>query len=161
MGTRNSTLVKVEGKTKIAQYGQWDGYPTGQGATIQKFLQKADLKNFKEKVKALEAFTQEEIDGIIAGRPEFLVGADTSWKESYPQLSRDVAAGILEMVASGKATKVFLDEDFKNDGLFCEYWYELDLDSETITMNGETFTFEQWKQEGFMEKLEEDESEEE
>lgn len=52
-----------------------------------------------------------------------------------------------------------LDEEFRNDGLFCEYWYELDLDKETITMNGRTFTFEEWKKEGFMEKLEEEERE--
>ena len=39
MGTRNLTLVKdKEGKTKVAQYGQWDGYPEGQGSTILNFI---------------------------------------------------------------------------------------------------------------------------
>jgi len=29
MGTRNLTIVTSNGKTKVAQYGQWDGYPGG------------------------------------------------------------------------------------------------------------------------------------
>ena len=38
MGTRHLIIVKSEGKTKVAQYGQWDGYPTGQGKDIAIFL---------------------------------------------------------------------------------------------------------------------------
>ena len=34
MGTRNITFVKFENETKIAQYCQWDGYPTGRGADV-------------------------------------------------------------------------------------------------------------------------------
>lgn len=26
MGTRNLTVVYIDGKYKVAQYGQWDGY---------------------------------------------------------------------------------------------------------------------------------------
>jgi len=152
MGTRNSTLVKLEGKTKVAQYGQWDGYPTGQGATIQEFLQKVDLKDFKEKVRALRPMTKEEIDEV---------NENPNWQKEYPYLSRDAGADVLNMIARGEVKFLVLDEKFKEDGLFCEYWYELDLDNETITMNGRTFTFDEWKKEGFMEKLEEEEREEE
>src|SRR4051812_8314171 len=38
MGTRHLTRVIVNGQCVISQYGQWDGYPTGQGHTIAKFL---------------------------------------------------------------------------------------------------------------------------
>lgn len=27
MGTRNLTMLISDGETKVAQYGQWDGYP--------------------------------------------------------------------------------------------------------------------------------------
>ena len=51
MGTRNLTMVISENKTKVAQYGQWDGYPEGQGKTILKFLKRCDLKIFEERLK--------------------------------------------------------------------------------------------------------------
>ena len=38
MGTRNLTVVYVDGEYRVAQYGQWDGYPSGQGMTCLKFL---------------------------------------------------------------------------------------------------------------------------
>lgn len=31
MGTRNLTAVYLDGEYKIAQYGQWDGYPKDKG----------------------------------------------------------------------------------------------------------------------------------
>jgi hypothetical protein len=43
MGTRNLTSVRVGDAIKVAQYCQWDGYPTGQGETISVFLRKADM----------------------------------------------------------------------------------------------------------------------
>lgn len=49
MGTRNLTVVINNGKPCIAQYGQWDGYPQGQGYTIFDFLSNADLSQFRKK----------------------------------------------------------------------------------------------------------------
>ena len=34
MGTRHITAVVAEGEFVVAQYGQWDGYPTGAGNNI-------------------------------------------------------------------------------------------------------------------------------
>jgi hypothetical protein len=38
MGTRNLVAVYLDGIHRIAQYGQWDGYPSGQGKTVLSFL---------------------------------------------------------------------------------------------------------------------------
>ena len=38
MGTRNITFVIRNGEKKVAQYCQWDGYPTGRGAEVLKFV---------------------------------------------------------------------------------------------------------------------------
>ena len=46
METRHLTLVYKNGAFKVAQYGQWDGYPSGQGLTALKFLRSADLSRF-------------------------------------------------------------------------------------------------------------------
>jgi hypothetical protein len=137
--------VKLDGELKVAQYGQWDGYPTGQGATIQEFLQKVDLEDFKKKVAKLGVWTDKEVDEIVQGNEQYFIGANTNWATEYPELSRDTGAGILQLISDGTATKVVLNPDFKEDSLFCEYWYELDLNKETVTMNGREFTFDEWR----------------
>ena len=49
MGTRNLTMVIQNQETKIAQYGQWDGFPDGQGITILTFLQdKSNVEKLKQ-----------------------------------------------------------------------------------------------------------------
>lgn len=151
MGTRHITEVKLGGELKVSQYGQWDGYPTGQGQEIADFLKKVDLPKFKEQIKALEYPTSEEIQKMCDE-----VGEE--WKEVYPGFSRDAGAGILQLIHDGITTKVYLDKEFKNDGLMCEYVYTIDLDKETVTVGDLTFSFKQWKRKGLMEKLENQEN---
>lgn len=167
MGTRNSTLVKLDGEIKVAQYGQWDGYPTWQGLTIQKFLQEVDLEKFKEKLRtSVKPVDEKEVEKYIKEE----LGAENGWlnmdqaakfNKRFPALSRDHGADILNIIYNGESTEIRLDPDFKNDTLFCEYWYEIDLDREVVTMNGKGYTFKEWTQDGFMEKLEEQEREDE
>ena len=167
MGTRNLTVVKSKGKTKVAQYGQWDGYPTGQGQDIADFLKTVDLAKFKKQVQALGVYTAKEIEQayIDAGAEkgaEF-VSIDISDKvyRAHPAMCRDHGASILNLIHDGTVTKVVLQENFKEDKLFCEYWYEIDLDNETVSVNdGKKYTFAQWTRKGLMEKLEGKESEE-
>ena len=164
MGTRNLTIVKSKGKTKIAQYGQWDGYPTGQGDTIAVFLRTADLKAFQEKVDKLGEWTPEAMEKLYtdAGHygSEWVSGEISNKVHAIaPELNRDQGAGILDMVMKG-TSKVRLAEEFKNDKLFCEYCYEIDLDKHTVTMNDKEYSFELWTMVDFMKKLEEQENEE-
>ena len=52
MGTRNLTAVYIDGEYKVAQYGQWDGYPEGQGLTALHFLRdEMDAEKFKTAVR--------------------------------------------------------------------------------------------------------------
>ena len=151
MGTRNLTIVNLDKKTRVAQYGQWDGYPTGQGQTIADFLKTIDLPKFKKELKKLREVIEGEID---------FVNNTKDWQKEHPELSPDTGAGILEMIQDGKVKFVSLDEDFKNDSLFCEYYYTLNLDKETISVNGgKEYTFKQWTRTGLMEKLEENTTE--
>lgn len=164
MGTRNLTIVKAKGKTKVAQYGQWDGYPTGQGQTIADFFKTVDLAKFKEQVEALGVYTEKDIekaykDAGHAGGDWVTMDISDKVKKTHPELSRDYGAGILELIHAGHVTKVNLSEAFKEDKTFCEYWYEIDLDNETISVNdGKKYTFKQWTRTGKMEALEKAES---
>ena len=59
MGTRNLTMViNQEGEKKVTQYGQWDGYPSGVGVRVLKFLKNKEVfDKFKanlSKVRFLE-----------------------------------------------------------------------------------------------------------
>lgn len=170
MGTRNSTMVRLDGELKVAQYGQWDGYPTGQGQTIANFVKKlmeskTNLDVFKKRLESLKEVDLEEQKAFLKE-----IGAEDGWltmeqsakhNERFPGLNRDHGAGILELIYNGEVTEVYLDPDFKKDTLYCEYWYEINLDDETVTMNGKKYTFKEWVQDGFMEKLEKGESEDE
>ena len=51
MGTRNLVAVQIDGQYKIAQYGQWDGYPSGKGLEVLEFLR--ERMNEEAFVKAL------------------------------------------------------------------------------------------------------------
>ena len=175
MGTRNITIVKVGGKTKVAQYGQWDGYPTGQGQTIADFLKKVDLEKFKAQVKKLGVYSSADLakawkDAGANPKDEW-VSSDISDKKNkaHPELCRDHGAGILQLIYDGVVAKVdlFSGYDTKTGGLvgdsWIEYWYEIDLDKEIIKMNNnKTFTFKEWTKKDKMkalEKVEEKENE--
>lgn len=129
MGTRGLTMVIEQEKPVIAQYGQWDHYPAGQGATVLDFLRTADLKLFREKLKGLRFITQEEIDEI---NKKCEADKNYDWKREYPQLSRDVAAEILQLVLNGEATVLQDSTDFAKDSLFCEWAYVIDFDKNTF-----------------------------
>lgn len=143
MGTRNLTMVISNGKTKVAQYGQWDGYPDGQGmtalSTLKRIILSGELGQFKTKVDNLEWLTQEQCDEINATK---------KWDEKHPYLSRDCAAQILSAIHFGKMevhagigerkeidVKVIGlqdNSDFAADSLFCEWAYVIDLDKGTF-----------------------------
>jgi len=139
MGTRNLTAVIHEGKYVIAQYGQWDGYPEGQGNTARKFLrEKFDRERFLAALKRVRWATKEEIDaGYVKS------GADGSgfvtmdvvarFDRLFPYLSRDHGAEILEMVQESSGEVLLRDDHgFASDSLFCEWAYVIDLDKNTF-----------------------------
>ena len=121
MGTRNLTCVIHNGEYKIAQYGQWDGYPDGQGLTVLEFLRNTDLSKFKDRLNNVRFLTEIEGEKI-----DVKYGA--KWKEYYPQLSRDNGAEILQMVMDG-ANELQNEIEFAKDGLMCEWSYIIDLDN--------------------------------
>lgn len=144
MGTRNLTMVIQNGKPAVAQYGQWDGYPSGQGATILAFLLTCDLNKFrnvmercrfiessKRKEKELEKFFKD------LGCPDgFMTTAQAEkYHEKYPFLTRDNGGAILQLLYNDETNnKLWIHDssNFASDSLFCEWGYVIDLDNNTF-----------------------------
>jgi len=140
MGTRNLTCVVMDGEYKVAQYGQWDGYPSGQGITILNFLrEKYEPKKFREALKRCVFLTPEQVQNTwtqSGANPESsLVSLDIADKHTkvFPALSRDTGGKILELIQeSENAIGLDNDVEFAKDSLFCEWAYVIDLDKGTF-----------------------------
>ena len=122
MGTRNLTCVVLNDEYRVAQYGQWDGYPSGQGVNILEFL-KTDFNKdeFIKNLEEWEVLTEEEIKEKYEG-------------ESIASLSRDVGSNILYAIQNDtlKDKVLFLSTEFAQDSLFCEWAYVLNLDTDEL-----------------------------
>lgn len=146
MGTRNLTMVIHQGKTRIAQYGQWDGYVSGSGAIILEFLKRLKknktMESFKKhllKVKFIDENKQKEIDSFLESIGSKNGGLNMEQYEKYvnkyPLLTRNDGAAILELIHKEKNPDRLWVHDstsFAADSLFCEYAYVIDFDKNTL-----------------------------
>lgn len=147
MGTRNLTIVKLDGKIRVAQYGQWDGYPTGQGETVAEFVNRHnDLDYFKGKVRATKHITEKERDaqwvecGAEPNSRFVSIGVSNKHSVRYPEMSRDTGAEILKVIQLKEPGLKLQVEKLgrsigKSMGEYgAEFAYEINLDNETVTV---------------------------
>jgi len=140
MGTRHLTIVISGGKTRVAQYGQWDGYPDGQGQTALTFLKTNPLGVFKtqlEKCRFATDADREEMNAYLKS-----LGSDNGWitmeqgrkfDQKWPYLSRDHGAKILDCIMRAEDEVLIEDQtDFAADSLMCEWVWVIDLDKNTF-----------------------------
>ncbi|KAI0126050.1 hypothetical protein BJ170DRAFT_633652 [Xylariales sp. AK1849] len=150
MGTRHLVLVYYKGHYHIAQYGQWDGYPSGQGITILRFIRDAQNLTKLRAVLDIEGMLYEPTkDQMQTWYDEWCKNRDPEQKVYPPGVSRDTGAEILEFIANATEPVPILKEDiqFIADS-FCEWAYVVDLDKNIIevysnhmfppTVNGDT-----------------------
>jgi len=140
MGTRHLICVVKDGEYRVAQYGQWDGYPSGQGLTVLRFLTKEmDRTRFESKIDELSWITDEEYESqwkeCGTDPVSDLVSIDIAEKyaEKHPENSRNTGGKILSIIQnSDKPLKIINQLDFAADSLFCEWAYVIDLDKNTF-----------------------------
>lgn len=140
MGTRHLTMVIHKEKLKVAQYGQWDGYPSGEGETVLTFLKKTNLDDFKKKLENVRFINEEDEEEIqkfmeSIGSPNGWMNSEQSsmYHKKYPYLSRDNGAEILDMIMESEESVLLRDSsDFAGDSLFCEWAYLIDLDNNVL-----------------------------
>ena len=116
MGTRGLTVVISGGKNVIAQYGQWDHYPEGQGLDALAFLRDTSaVDRLRENIPRITEETPTYHEEIM----ELCVESGVEWQEIAPQLSRNMGAGILNFVADTPEGPIYLrdDSDFAHDTL--------------------------------------------
>lgn len=143
MGTRHLVAVQIDGVYKVAQYGQWDGYPSGQGVRVLDFLKNGDVEALKRNVvKAYEPTEEDSIRmwaefgvDIVATKGMVEYSKANAFGEKYPSLDRDTGAGILELIAKSddeEKIPLRLDIGFAGESLFCEWAYVIDFDLGTF-----------------------------
>jgi hypothetical protein len=158
MGTRGLICITKGREIKLAQYNQFDSYPSGLGIDVLHWLRELDINKynkFKENLKYIKNLTNEEIKeywkdiGVDVEKEKF-VPMDVSEKfmKLHPTLERTYGAEILNTIINAENTiEVSNYENFAYDSLFCEWGYIIDIENDT---------FEVYK--GFVrEKLSEDE----
>ncbi len=150
MGTRNMTMViDKEGTKKVAQYGQWDGYPSGVGADILDFLNNKELfekfKNNLSKVRFAEPEGKDKdfLESYDNNAPTWSNDPDKrtheqkEWFNNF--ITRDLAAKVLTNIAESEAGEILLidREDLgKMSGAGVEWSYIIDLQKGTLAVHG-------------------------
>ena len=132
MGTRNLTIVFDAGEYRVAQYGQWDGYPESAGIKILRFL-RDEMDEFKFRTRLSRFNFIDEYDNKITKR------IDKAFEKGignyvFPEFSRDTGCDILPMIQNGMTTTRYLGNrlDFAADSLFCEWAWVIDFDRRTF-----------------------------
>lgn len=171
MGTRHLIKVKHNDKLKVAQYGQWDGYPDGQGVDILSFLSNKikvqTLKDSLDKIRFLDrkGRDKEFLEEYQKNAPKWSSDPDNRtdeqkfWFETF--YSRDVGAKLLENIINFDGDEIVLDKCTDGEE-WCEGFYTIDLDKMTFHVrfheHEETFDINNLpSKEDFLLKFEEDE----
>ena len=123
MGTRGLTkVIDTTGNVIVAQYGQWDHYPSGQGINILNFIRGYGiLDNLKPCLNKPYFVSDSEISTLTAPHGE-------QWDSFYPQFSRNTCSDILKVVYYSSGRVPLLDSsEFETDDLFCEGVFTIDF----------------------------------
>lgn len=113
MGTRHVIVIISEQSLKVAEYGQYDGYPSWAGVKLVESLKSKDLDILRKKLKNVKLLDYGE------------AGSERLSYSSYEVLDK--------IYNSTNRVELCNDESFISSGGYsCEYVYEIDLDQETF-----------------------------
>jgi hypothetical protein len=148
MGTRGLTAVYLDGEYKVAQYGQWDHYPSGQGITALEFCRsnlsdEAGRDRFKGCIARIRFVDNDEIEamytnlGIDLGDGWVSLDDAEKFAAAHPQIDRDMGAEVLDYLARSAGEVLLRNEiGFAGEGTWCEGIYLVDLDALTFEAYG-------------------------
>ena len=133
MGTRHITAVVAEGEFVVAQYGQWDGYPTGAGNNIVDIIS-GKIGQLKASLKHIVPVSDSTVDRYWTECGAQGWGADMEtcqrFKAKHMTLDRDTGSNVLDILIHTEVpVELYVDVEFIANGLYCEWVYVVDLDS--------------------------------
>ena len=134
MGTRHLVCAVLNNEFKIAQYGQFDGYPDGAGREVCEFVKKTDMDKFKSCLSKVVSVDDEFLDKLFQkyGKDGWMSMEESNRLQAdHPEFHRNTSAQIFDLVMNDTEA-VSLAVDFGYDSLFCEYAYVLNMDNETL-----------------------------
>lgn len=140
MGTRNLTkVIDKDGITRVAQYGQWDGYPEYTGTRILDFIKEYKMTDKIENSLFKARFITDE-EAETYSKP---FTSDEGWmnmeqgatfSSMYPSLTRDTGCDIIKVLVYSNGDVPLVDNsDFENDDLMCEGVYTLNFQTREYT----------------------------
>lgn len=149
MGTRSLTMViDNNGQKKVAQYGQWDGYPSGVGIGVLSLLKNKELfdklKLNLSKVRFLEdeGIDKEFIEDYNMRVPKLYKDPDNRTEEQKLLFinfwSRDLAETVLTNIANSTDEEIVLidnDQTAMGDG-WVEWSYVINIKENTLGVYG-------------------------
>lgn len=149
MGTRNYVTLIAGGKTVFQKYGQWDGYiDGGVGEHLFKVIAASlnapdAIANFINKCEQhLVYSTDEEIKqkwvevGANPNSTGVTLDVSEEFRRRYGSLHRDVdGAELMEMILAADGPVYIYPIQEKLDMDWIEYWYVVNLDNRTLTIN--------------------------
>lgn len=153
MGTRNLTVVVLDGEYKVAQYCQWDGYPSGVGLRVLDFIKnQMNVRKFKKALKGCSFVEDSFIENAwVKCEQNIEMGSNTLGETvrpkdvgslfnlRHPEFNRDTGPEILKLIQALGPLKLQNSINFAGDSLFCEWVYVLDLDKKVLEVyNGYT-----------------------
>ncbi|KAI0379330.1 hypothetical protein F5Y04DRAFT_260224 [Hypomontagnella monticulosa] len=134
MGTRNLICIRMNRQWVVAKYCQYDGYATGQGVTLFKFLHvEENIARLRAGLAHIYEPTEDEMEKI--GDDPRELGPN----KEFPSVSRAVGAQVLELIANATTDRklpIQSELEFAADTIYCEWAYIVDLDEEQLKVFG-------------------------
>lgn len=129
MGSRNLTIVVLDGVIRVAQYGQDGADPRLSGAYIARFLESVKIEAFTHAVRQCYAITDEERNALMRQIREAFPKSDAHaiLERLRPELHRNTGCRVLPLILMGTC-ELYLDTEFAADSDQCEWAYVIDLD---------------------------------
>ena len=149
MGTRGITqVIDKNGQAVVAQYGQWDHYPSGQGINVLDFIRGYKNLGLLESSLSKAYFATDEelqaaIDSVVHSDGWMNMDEADKFAAMFPSLTRDTGSDILKvLVYSTGRVPLRNDVEFIKDELFCEGVFTINFQTrEFISQCGTTVTF--------------------